>query len=221
MRKYMFSDESGDLQCRADPNVSKYFSVGTLTVTQAQTADIRAAMINLRDELAWRSQGLDTTFHATTDKQAIRDEVFKVLATLDFRFDITLLEKRKSQPNIRTDEPTLFKYAWYYHLKYIAPRVFAANDEVLIVAAELGTKKMRKAFRGAIEDVMTQCLDYRVKRTLAFWRDESEAGLLAVDYLTWAVTRFYERQDRRSYDLIRDRVHSEFDLFSWGRTYYY
>lgn len=221
MRKYMFSDESGDLQCRADPNVSKFFAVGTLTVTEDETAAIRAAMINLRDELAWRSQGLDTTFHATTDKQAIRDEVFKVLSTLDFRFDITLLEKRKSKPSVRTDDPTFFKYAWFYHLKYVAPRVFVVDDEVLVVAAELGTKKMRKAFRGAIEDVMTQCLHYRVKRTLAFWRDESEAGLLAVDYLTWAVTRFYERGDRRSYDLIRDRVHSEFDLFERGSRYYY
>jgi hypothetical protein len=53
---------------------------------------------------------------------------------------------------------------------------------------------MRNAFRGAIEGVMKQCLDYRVKRTLAFWRDESEPALQAVDYLTWAVTRFYERK---------------------------
>ncbi|WP_242412582.1 DUF3800 domain-containing protein [Mycolicibacterium canariasense] len=217
----MFSDESGDLQCRADPNVSKYFAVGTLTMTESQVADMRARLIILRDELAWRSQGLDTTFHATCDSQLIRDEVFNVIADLDFRFDVTLLEKRKAQPKIRPDEPTFFQYAWFYHLKYAAPRRFSAGDEVLIVAAELGTKKMRAAFRGAIEDVMKQCLDYRVKRTLAFWRDESELGLQAVDYLIWAVTRFYERNDRRSYDLIKDRIHSEYDLFKIGRQYYY
>jgi|ERR1700682_1382929 hypothetical protein len=148
MRKYIFSDESGDLQCRADPNVSKYFAFGTLTLTEPQVADVRAALITLRDDLAWRSQGLDSRFHATLDQQLIRDEVFKVLAGLDFRFDVTLLEKRKAQPRIRRDEPTLFQYAWFYHLRYLAPKVFFDGDEALIVAAELGTKRKRKAFRG-------------------------------------------------------------------------
>jgi hypothetical protein len=80
---------------------------------------------------------------------------------------------------------------------------------------------MRKAFREAIEDVMTQCLPYRVKRTLAFWRDDSDFALQAVDCLTWAVTRFYERGDSRSYDLIAHKVSSTFDLFRPGSTYYY
>lgn len=49
----------------------------------------------LRDELAWRSHGLDSSFHATTDQQYVRDRVFEVLSHLNFRFDVTLLEKRK------------------------------------------------------------------------------------------------------------------------------
>ncbi len=171
--------------------------------------------------MAWSSHGLDSAFHATTDQQYVRDRVFEVLAHLDYRFDVTLLEKRKTQPQLRPDEQRLFKYAWYYHLKHLAPRVFGQDDEVLIVAAELGTKKKRNAFRLVIEDVMTQCLHYRVKRTLAFWRDESDFGLQAVDYLTWAVTRFYERGDSRSYDLIAHKVTSAFDLFGTGTTFYY
>jgi Protein of unknown function (DUF3800) len=221
IRKYLFSDESGDLQCRADSKVSKYFAVGTLLMSDAERTALRTALSVLRDELAWRSHGLDSSFHATTDQQYVRDRFFEVLSHLNFRFDVTLLEKRKAQPQLRPDEPTLFKYAWYFHLKHHAPRVFGEGDEALIVAAELGTKRMRKAFREAIEDVMTQCLPYRVKRTLAFWRDDSDFALQAVDYLTWAVTRFYERGDSRSYDLIAHKVSSTFDLFRPGSTYYY
>jgi hypothetical protein len=221
IRRYLFSDESGDLQCRASENVSKYFAVGTLLLDEPQLRQLRTALSVLRDELAWSSHGLDSAFHATTDKQYVRDGVFGVLAHLDYRFDVTLLEKRKAQPQLRPDEPTLFKYAWYYHLKHLAPRVFNQNDEVLIVAAELGTKRKRNAFRTAIEDVMTQCMHYRVKRTLAFWRDESDFALQAVDYLTWAVTRFYERGDSRSYDLVKHKVNTAFDLFSSGKKLYY
>jgi hypothetical protein len=110
IRKYLFSDESGDLQCRAHPNVSKYFAVGTLVVTEQQLASLRAALVVLRDELAWRSHGLDSTFHATEDKQHVRDQVFAVLAEQDFRFAVTVIEKSKAQPKIRPDEPTLFQY---------------------------------------------------------------------------------------------------------------
>jgi hypothetical protein len=147
IRKYLFSDEGGDLQCRGDPQVSKYFAVGTLLMSESERSALRPALSVLRDELAWRSHGLDSTFHATTDKQYVRDQVFAVLAHLNFRFDVTLLEKRKAQPQLRPDEPTLFKYAWYYRMKYHAPRMFSEDDEVLIVAVELGTKRMRKAFR--------------------------------------------------------------------------
>ncbi|WP_078293120.1 DUF3800 domain-containing protein [Mycobacterium sp. D16R24] len=221
MRKYLFSDESGDLQCRADPNVSRFFAVGSLFVTESELIQLRSAMSSLRDELAWSSHGLDSAFHATTDKQYVRDEVFEVLRQLNFRFDVTLLEKRKSQAHIRSTEEMLYKYAWYYHLKYHANQMFRENDEALIVAAELGTRKKRQAFREAIEDVMTQCLPYRVKRALAFWRDESDFALQAVDYLTWAVTRFYERGDARSFELIQGKVNSTFDLFKWGTQYYF
>jgi hypothetical protein len=86
-------------------------------MSDAERTALRTALSVLRDELAWRSHGLDSSFHATTDQQYVRDRVFEVLSHLNFRFDVTLLEKRKAQPQLRTDEPTLFKYAWYFHLK--------------------------------------------------------------------------------------------------------
>ena len=221
IRKYLFSDESGDLQCRRTPNVSKYFAVGTLIVDEPQLKQLRTVLSTLRDELAWRSHGLDSCFHTTTDKQHVREQVFTVLAHLDFRFDVTLLEKSKAQPQVRSNEERFFQYAWFYHWKYLAPRAFSKDDEVLVVAAELGTKKKRNAFRLAIEEVLKQSLDYRVKRTLAFWRDDSDFALHAVDYLTWAVMRYYERGDDRSFNQIAHKINPPFDLFYYGQTHYY
>jgi len=220
-RRYLFSDESGDLQFRAHPQVTRYFAVGTLLVDEAQLRDLRSRLSEVRDELAWKSQGLDSTFHATTDAQAVRDAVFDVLSQLDFRFDVTLLEKRKAQPQTRSSAPKFYRYAWFYHFKYVAPRVLGPDDELMVVAAEIGTNKERAAFRDAIAEVLRQCLEFKVKRRLAFWRDDSDFALQAVDYLTWAVTRKYERGDSRSYNLIKDKIVSEFDLWQWGQTHYY
>lgn len=220
-KKYLFADESGDLQFLDNGQATRFFSVGTLYAEERQVWELRTELMKLRDELAWKAQGLDSCFHAAPDSQAVRDEVFQVLQRLEFRFDVTLLEKPKAMPTIRPDEPTFYKYAWYYHLKHIAPALFQAGDHVQVVAAELGTRKTRKAFRGAVDDVMAQCMPYQVRRVLAFWRDDSDFGLQAADYCNWAVTRKWEKGDPRSYDLVSDKIHSEYDLFSRGTTSYY
>lgn len=54
-RRYLFSDESGDLQFRAHPQVTRYFAVGTLLVDEAQLRDLRSRLSEVRDELAWKS----------------------------------------------------------------------------------------------------------------------------------------------------------------------
>ncbi len=176
-RRYMFSDESGDLQFRTSPHVTKYFAVGTLVIEPAELGHLRQVLALVRDELAWHSYGLDSTFHACTDSYRVRDAVFAALKEMNFRVDVTLLEKSKAEPRIRPNIVAFFQHAWYYHLKYIAPKVLMPEDELLVVAAELGTKRERAAFRKAIEDVLTQCVSFRVKRTLAFWRDESDFAL--------------------------------------------
>jgi hypothetical protein len=69
--------------------------------------------------------------------------------------------------------------------------------------------------------VMRQSINYKVPRVLAFWPNSSDACLQVADYCLWAVFRKYELGDMRSYDLIKNKVRSEFDLFVTGTTHYY
>jgi hypothetical protein len=50
---------------------------------------------------------------------------------------------------------------------------------------------------------------------------KSNFGLQIADSLTWAVYRKWDRNDTRSYDLIRKFVRSEFDIFRTGTAFYY
>jgi hypothetical protein len=219
-RRYLFSDESGDLQFKRK-NSTRYFAVGTLFIEQDELVKLRSTLSWVRDELAWLNHGLDSFFHATTDTHTVRQLVFAALSQVNFRIDVTLMDKAKAQPQTRVTEPKFFQYSWFFHLRQIAPTMLQEGDELLVVAASIGTKKGRAAFRSAIEDVLTQCVDFRVKRTLAFWRDESDFALQAVDYCTWAVTRKWEKGDATYYDLIRDKIVREYDLFQKGQMLYY
>jgi hypothetical protein len=219
-RAYVFADEFGNFDFSRNQGASRYYAVGTVTLFDDEPAALRHALHELRTRLAWKGIGLDSAFHATTDRQDIRDEVYKVLLQHPLRIDVTILEKSKAQPHTRKDEPTFYKFAWYYHLKHLAARRLQANDRLLLSAAELGTRKKRAAFRAALQDVCAQCA-FHLSHQVAFWPFHSEPCLGAADYALWAVMRKWERGDPRSHDLIQHQVGTQFDLWAVGTVHYY
>ena len=224
-KKYLFADESGnfDFRCHKKfPGASRYFSVGTVMIEGDDAVEaLEADMLKLKREMAWRNVVHDDAFHATEDPQAVRDAVFDLLQSHDFRVDVTLVEKSKSRPNLRVDEPTFYKYAWWFHFKNLAPRLIHPGDELMVVAASLGTRKKRAAFKDSVESVVRQVTNYRVPRQVAFWPVEAQPCLQVADYGVWAVSRHWERGDDRARRQLGTKVRSEFDFFQWGSTHYY
>jgi hypothetical protein len=224
-RKFLFADESGNFDFRDHtkyPGATRYFAVGTMMIeSEVAMRKLRDDLANLRYELLDNGLAVGDEFHATDDKQPVRNAVFDVLRGHDFKLDVTILEKAKAQPQTRYSDPTFYKYAWFYHLKYFADRYFKPQDELTVVSAALGTKKSRKVFSSAVEDVVDQCCHYEVKRKLAFWPSATDPCLQAVDYALWAVMRDIEQGDDRSRKLLVGKINSVFDLWSWGNKYYY
>ncbi len=214
--RYVFSDEAGNFDFSRQSGASRYFILGTVTANDCHVGD---QLLQLRREMGWRGTHLDKVFHATDDPQAVRDEVFGILARGDFRIDATILEKRKAQPHLH-HESALYKMAWFLHFKHVAPLIAGPDDRLFVVASRLGTKKKRGSFHTAVDDVVDQvspCASHRV----AFWPAESDPCLQVADYCVWAIQRKWERDDSRSYDLIKDKIKSEFDVWSIGRRHYY
>jgi hypothetical protein len=218
---YVFADETGNFDFSLQRDASRYFGVGTIVLRDDQPAALSSSMAQLRRDLAWRGLGLDSFFHATTDRQRVRDEVFGLIANHEFIFDATLLEKSKSRPHLRATDHDFYKYAWYYHFKTFARREITRGDSLFVVVTELGTKRSRSTFRQAVNDVLAQCVNHRVPHVFAFWPNSSDACLQVADYCTWAISRKYERNDLRSHGLIKEKIRSEYDLFATGSVHYY
>lgn len=225
MKKYLYADESGNMDFRdhhQHPGATKYFSIGTLLIDGEENMQaLRADLTALRYDIMRERPAFDGYFHASEDKQAVRDEVFKVLQMHQFKVDVTILEKSKAMPKVRPDDPTFYKYAWYFHLKNLAPRNFGPDDNIMLVNASYGTKKLRKNFRDVVEEVADQCCPHVVQRTLGFYNSQTDVLLQAADYVTWAVTRHFEKEDARSRLLIQDKIATAYDLFSIGQIHYY
>lgn len=214
--RYVFADEAGNFDFSRKPKASRYFILCTVS---AEDCGVGNKLLELRRALGWRGLHLDAVFHASEDPQAVRDEVFDLLQAADFRVDATIFEKSKARPYLQSDQ-ALYKLAWYLHFKYVAPKVVRRDDRLFVMASSLGTKKRRGAFHNAVDDVVHQvapCRRYRV----AFWPAASDPCLQVADYCTWALQRKWELNDARSYDVIKSKVGTEFDVWAVGKTHYY
>lgn len=208
---WVFGDETGNFDF--SPKGTAFFAVGTFTVSDPAATSLRTNLAALRIALAAANVDHDGIFHASEDRQAIRDQVFPIITAAAPRCDVTILEKAKAYPRLRVDDHTFYKYAWYYHLRYVLRYIGAPGDCVHLVLADYGTKKIRAAFRGAVEDVLSQLKRPSVRHKLAFWKPGAHEGLQAADYTLWAIRRHLELGDDRSLNLIDHLFRSRYRLF--------
>lgn len=219
-RTYIYADEAGDLTFKNVKGASRYFILCTVTLDPSA---IGPDLLKLRRKMAWAGLPLQDYFHCTTDKQDVRDLVFHTICKHDFGVQATVMEKCKAQPQMRRSRPRFYQYGWLYHFKYGMESHIRSNSgshpKVLITAASLGEKRERMAFLNAIRDVMGQT----VPGTWAtqFCAAAADPCLQVADYCAWAIQKKWERNDRRSYDLIKDRIEYEYNLWKHGNIGYY
>ena len=98
--KYLFADEAGNFDFSG--RGSKYFIVTAVAMDDFFPG---VALLNLRHQLAHEEAELwESGFHATEDKQAIRDRVFQLVPQLDIQIHSVILDKSKTLKRIANDE---------------------------------------------------------------------------------------------------------------------
>lgn len=215
--KFVFADEAGCFTFNRDQNVSRFFVLCTVVMSDCKVA---TDLLELRRKLAWSGAELGEYFHATTDKQQVRDAVFDVIKRHDFKIQATIMEKSKAQPQVRETKPTFYQYGYFFHFRHGVSKLLGSKSETLVTTASLGTRKEKVAFEDAVSDVMRQTNGSR-KWKADFMPCHSDPCLQVADYCAWAVQRKWERGDTRSYDLVSDRISYEYDLWARGTTHYY
>ena len=216
-RRFIFSDEAGCFNFARKTNVSRFFIICTVTM---DSCGIGGALLDLRREMMWQKAPLNDYFHAEEDKQEVRNAVFDLLARYDLRVQATILEKSKAQPQTRPTKERFYQYGWHYHFKHSFSPVVTRQDDLLIVAASIGTKKGQAVFTNAVNDVVQQHIPKKQWSTF-FCSSASDPCLQVADYCTWAIQRKWERDDTKSYDLTKDRITREYDLWQASKDHYY
>lgn len=179
-------------------------------------------MLSLKHDLI--EEGIDLEyFHASEDRQCVRDKVFKIACDnlSDGRIDSIIIEKCKTGPALQEMEkfyPRMINYL----LKYVLEkRNLSGFAGVIVITDSIPIKKRRESVEKAIKQTISKLLPANTMYRIFHHASKSCIDLQIADYCNWAIFRKWERKDLRSYDLIKNWVRSEFEIFRSGDRYYY
>jgi hypothetical protein len=215
---YIFLDEGGNMDFSGSG--TKYFTITSLSKERPFEAykalnDLKYDLIELETEIEY--------FHASEDRQAVRNRVFEIINThLDqTRLDSLIVEKRKTGPALRIEEkfyPRMLGYLLTYVVNGYDLNEF---ERVIVLTDTIPVQRKRKAIEKAVKIFLANVLPSGVSYSICHHASKSNYDLQIADYCNWAVYRKWESGDVRLYGVIKRVVRSEFDIFQSGARYYY
>jgi Protein of unknown function (DUF3800) len=232
---HYFVDEAGDgviFNARGQVIIgtegcSRNFIIGALQVSSPETleADLNALRARLladpyfRGVESMRPERRKTAlaFHAKDDVAEVRREVFSVLLRHEIKFFAVVrrMESVLTYVQHRNQRDDRYRYRPNELYDKTVSRLFRDRlhvaDECNIVFAKRGSSDRTRAFRDMLELGKTRFEDKwqrKVESTLNVVASTPQRTvcLQAVDYMLWALQRFYERGEDRFLQLMWPKV---------------
>lgn len=232
---HYFVDESGDgvlfsAQGRVllgQPEGRSHFMLGVLQVTQPQI--LAAELESLRQDLlkdayfknvaSMQPERNKTAlmFHAKDDVPEVRREVFKLLARHEMKFYAVVRDMRYVLAYVqeRNARDANYRYRPDELYDQTVARLFKdrlhSYETCCISYGVRGTADRTRAFQNALTLARTR-FEQKWGRTVSTQIDlvpsspRKEPCLQAVDYMLWALHRYYSRQESRFIALLWDKV---------------
>lgn len=216
---YIFLDESGDFNF--SPKGSRFFLL--TAITKERPFEAPKAMHDLRYDLLEQGVEVAEYFHATEDKQAVRDGVFAVIEKHlgGVRIDSIVIEKAKTIESLKSHDRFYPKMLGYL-LRYVMNGTdLTIYHEVLVFVASLHTGQQKKIVQKAVKQTLAEMLPTGAKYRLIYQSAKSNYDIQIADYCTWAVFKKWAGNELRPYNIIKTAIRSEFDIFKNGNRLYY
>jgi len=226
----LFIDEAGNFDF--SPKGTRYFVLTCMSTFQP--VEERDKILSLRYELL--ADGTDQEFfHATEDKQIVRDKVFEIITTLkdDIEVHTVTAQKNKANPVLYREEyekkgKKIVRVvgAEFYHrvcktlLQYVFRRSnFKGTDKIVVVLGSIFTRDKQSYILKALKKYLKE--NFAMPFEIYFHRSQADLNCQLADYFGWAIYVKQERNEERPYNLIQSKIKSSFEIFSRGQTVYY
>lgn len=233
---YIFIDEAGNFDFTSDG--TKFFVLTAISTIQPLKS--RNRFLELKYKLL-RDGFNQEYFHATEDKQHVRDLMFDNIKELDdFEIDCVVAQKNKTNPSLyieydalpkKDGEGVTFKTEHseekFYRLisqnllQYIFNRYqkLGSIEKIVVVLGSIFTINKRDYVLKSLK----QYLKPRFKKPfyIYFHKVETDINCQLADYCGWALYANAERGENRPLQNLKGKIKSVFDIFARGDAEYY
>lgn len=226
---FIFIDESGNFDF--SPIGTNNFVLTAISTTEPLKD--RQVLNKFRYELL--SQGNNQEcFHATEDKQTIRDRFYDFVCSYDdFFIDSVIAQKNKANPSLYIEQYVknnknikVVNGAEFYRvvsqtlLQFVFKRFQSAYiEKIVVVMDNLFTENKRQYILKYLKSYLKTY--FKKPFYIYFHKTESDLNSQIADYCGWAIYIKNERSEIRPIERIKNKIKSEFPIFARGRTNYY
>ena len=215
---YIFLDEAGDFEF--SQKGSKYFILTSVTTDNIMPLVIE--LYNLKHDLISNFKCGVEYFHAYKDSWPVRNRVFSLIeGSNHFRVDVIVAEKAKTYPSLRPAYkfyPKLMGILLKWVYRFLPPQDFSG---VFVFMDYLKLVGQREAFLKGAKEVIHPYLRQGQAYAVMLHHSKSHPYLQVADYCGWAIQRYWEHNDIRPRNHIKELLKSEFNVFEVGSERFY
>lgn len=210
---YIFLDESGDLGFDfRKKGTSRFFAVTFLFVGGSKTP-IEKLVKRTHSELKKKLKRRVGILHAVNEKPITRQRLLKQLAKKDCTMMAIYLNKHKVFTKLQDEKQVLYNYVTNILLDRVyTKRVIDTSKGIELIASRRETNKfLNENFKDYLRQKVRD--NHRGSIRVSIKTPAEEKILQAVDFVSWAIFRKYEKDDDSYYNLIRNKIIEESPLF--------
>ncbi len=216
---YLFIDEGGDFNF--SNTGTKHFTLSCISKTRPFEA--YKVLYELKYDLMESGLIELEYFHASEDRQIVRDQIFKIIDKnfRDSKINSIIVQKNRAHPKVLEDERFYTDMFSCFIENSLKDLNISQYRKLIIITDRIPIKRKRNAVEKGLKLVLSEKLTKFIEYTILHHDSKSNFDLQLADYCNWAIYRKWERGDLRSYDLIKKFIKSEIDIFETDTKLYY
>lgn len=206
---YIFLDESGDLGFK--PRSSDWF-LFTLLLTNNHRR-IEKCVKSVHKSLSKKYKRV-RELHAYHSQAGAKKLLLEKLSDIDdLKILCVILNKKKVYVDLQNQKNYLYNYTANILLDRLHKKKIINTDEVIeLFIDQKDTRKFIKDnFEKYLKDNLTKRASNKIK--IKICPSHTEKCLQAVDFISWAIFRKYEKGEYEYYEIIKERIIEENLLF--------
>jgi arsenate reductase-like glutaredoxin family protein len=209
---FIYLDESGDLGFNPKRKNSKYFVITILATVSCKPIEkvVKKVHATLKKKGKRLSGGI---LHCYKEKPVTRKRLLRLLSQRDCSIISIYLNKSKVYTKLQDEKQVLYNYVTNILLdRIMSKRLINMKSDIKLIAAKRETNRfLNENVKDYLKGQVKGKHGLRIK--IEIKTPAEEKALQAVDFVSWAIFRNYERGDNSYYNLIKERIVGESPLF--------